>query len=76
VSGFKKFVRSGIIVPVATSVRSDVNLEIGSKAETVSVEGGAPLLKTESGELSHNDGFPLSQSLPQSLRPFAQSLPA
>src|SRR5881396_3961532 len=52
--GFKKFVREGIIVSVATVLRIDVTLEVGAAGESVTVEAGSPLLKTESGEVSHN----------------------
>jgi hypothetical protein len=63
VQGFKKFVRPGIVVPVAQTVRVDVALEVGSNTETVTVEAEAPLLKTESGELSHNVGFDRAENL-------------
>jgi len=54
VPGFKKFVRQNIVLPVAQTVRIDVALEVGSAAESVTVTEASPLLKTESGELSHN----------------------
>ena len=54
VPGFKKYVRQNLQVTVATDVRQDVTLEVGSATESVTVEEAAPLLKTESGELSHN----------------------
>ena len=54
VPGFKKFIRENLQVTVATDVRQDVTLEVGSASESVTVEAAAPLLKTESGELSHN----------------------
>lgn len=54
VAGFKKFVRQNIVLPVAQTVRIDVALEVGSATESVTVTEAAPLLKTESGELSHN----------------------
>jgi hypothetical protein len=54
VSGFKKFVRPGLIVPVAQVIRVDPVLEVGAATETITVQAEAPLLKTESGELSHN----------------------
>ncbi len=54
VPGFKKFVRSGLTVQVAATLRVDIVLEVGSATESVTVQADAPLLKTESGELSHN----------------------
>src|SRR5215472_3009015 len=52
--GFKRFVRTGVIVSVATVLRIDVTLEVGAAGESVTVEAASPLLKTESGEVSHN----------------------
>src|SRR5258706_15500974 len=54
VPGFKRSVRQNIVVQVAGTLRVDVTLEVGSAAESVTVTEAAPLLKTESGELSHN----------------------
>jgi hypothetical protein len=54
VPGFKKYVRQGLTVQVAQTLRIDITLEVGSAAESVTVTEVAPLLKTESGELSHN----------------------
>ena len=53
VPGFKRSVQSNVQVVVATDSRKDVTLEIGSAAEQVTVADSAPLLKTESGEMSH-----------------------
>src|SRR5262249_3123593 len=52
--GFKRFVRAGLVIAVAQVVRVDVMLEVGTAGEQVTVEAAAPLLKTESGEISHN----------------------
>jgi hypothetical protein len=52
--GFKQYVRTGITVMVAQTLRIDIPLEVGNISETVTVSADAPLLKTESGELSHN----------------------
>src|SRR6266571_237914 len=62
--GFKKFVRSNIIVGVAQVVRVDVSLQVGAAGEQVTVEAAAPLLKTESGELSHNVSTDTLDALP------------
>ncbi len=51
--GFKQYVRTGITVLVAQTLRVDVALEVGNITETVTVNADAPLLRTESGDLSH-----------------------
>src|SRR6267142_5007343 len=62
--GFKKFVRPNIVVQVAQVVRIDAALEVGANTESVTVEAAAPLLKTESGEVSHNIQTDMLDSLP------------
>jgi len=52
-SGFKKFVRSNLVVQAATGLRLDVTLEVGAITETITVNEQTPLLKTESGEMAH-----------------------
>lgn len=52
--GFKQYTRTGITVMVAQTLRIDIALEVGNITETVTVNADAPLLRTESGELSHN----------------------
>jgi hypothetical protein len=64
VDGFKKFVRQNLALPVAQTLRIDAKLEVGSNAESVTVTEAAPLLKTESGELSHNVSVNTMNSLP------------
>lgn len=64
VPGFKKYVRQNLVLPVAQTLRIDVTLEIGSNAESVTVTEAAPLLKTESGELSHNVATDTLNNLP------------
>ena len=39
---------------MAQTLRIDIVLEVGSNTESITVSESAPLLKTESGELSHN----------------------
>jgi hypothetical protein len=64
VPGFKKSVRPGVIVSVAATVRVDFALEVGAASESVTVQAEAPLLKTESGELSHTVDSNRMDSLP------------
>jgi hypothetical protein len=62
--GFKKFVRSNLLIQVAQTVRVDVTLEVGAAGEQVTVEAAAPLLKTETGEVSHNVDMELMNKIP------------
>jgi hypothetical protein len=62
--GFKTFVRQNIEVPVAQTVRIDVSMEVGSATESVTVTDAAPMLQTESGELSHNVSVDRLNNLP------------
>src|SRR5215475_3654496 len=52
--GFKKYVRQGINVLVAQTLRIDVSLQVGAATDEVTVQEDAPLLRTESSEVSHN----------------------
>ena len=52
-AGFKTFVQQNVQVIVATDTRKDITLQLGAASEVVTVEDTAPLLKTESGEMSH-----------------------
>ena len=62
--GFKKYVRQGLTVQVAQVQRIDVNLEVGAASESVTVTEAVALLKTESGELSHNVTAERADQLP------------
>jgi hypothetical protein len=65
-SGFKTFVRSGVLVPVAQSIRVDVKLEVGQVAQTVSVTGNAVNIDTTDATLgmtvdtAHLESLPLN----------------
>src|SRR5436190_8506337 len=64
VPGFKRYVRPGVPLPVATTVRIDVPLEVGAASDSVTVTETSALLKTESGELSHNVSSERMDNLP------------
>ncbi len=64
VPGFKKFVRENLLLPVAQTLRVDAVLEVGANSESVTIAAESPLLKTESGELSHNVGTESLDNLP------------
>jgi len=46
--GFKKIIRSGIVLPVSSRIEVNLDLEIGALTETISVTAEAPLLETNS----------------------------
>jgi hypothetical protein len=62
--GFKKFQRPNLVVQVAETIRVDAVLEVGSSTDTVTVSAEAPLLKTESGEISHQVDYTDADMLP------------
>jgi hypothetical protein len=64
VPGFKKYVRAGLQVEVAGTLRIDATLEVGAASESVTVQAEAPLLKTEGGEVSHNIATQTLNDLP------------
>src|SRR5215472_6084410 len=64
VMGFKKFIRTGLTVEVAATLRVDAALEVGSATESVTITAEAPMLKTEGGEVSHNIATETLNDLP------------
>ncbi len=50
-TGFKKYVRQGIVVQVNDRARVDASLEVGQLTEVTTVIGAAPLVRTESSEV-------------------------
>ena len=54
VRGFKTYNRSGLNLAAAQIMRIDIPLEVGSQTESVTVTAEASLLKTESGDMTHN----------------------
>lgn len=64
VPGFKKYTRTGITVQQLQTTRVDIALEIGASTDAVTVSADAPLLKTETGDVSHNVTTQLQDELP------------
>jgi hypothetical protein len=63
-TGFKKYIRPGVVVPVAQTVRADANLEVGAVTDTVTINAETQILKTESGEMSHEIDYSDANALP------------
>jgi hypothetical protein len=63
-AGFKEYIRTGLQVQNAQTIRIDITLEVGNSSESVTVTDAAPLLKTESGELSHVVSIQRMDNLP------------
>jgi Carboxypeptidase regulatory-like domain len=62
--GFKKEVRPGVEMVASTTFRVDFTLQVGAATDSITISAEAPLLKTESGELSHNVTTASMDSLP------------
>ena len=54
VAGFKTYTHTNLAVAAGQILREDISLQVGSAAESVTVQSEASLLKTESGETAHN----------------------
>ena len=65
--GFKKAIADNIVVPVEQVVTIDLTLQVGSKAESVTVTTEAPLLTTSSAEVGANITPQEFQTLPIAL---------
>jgi hypothetical protein len=50
-TGFKRFVRDGVILRVNDNIQIDIELEVGTMDQTVTVSADAPLLDTNSGSM-------------------------
>lgn len=51
VEGFKKYVRSGVVLEVNVPARVDVSLQIGGVSDTVTVTGDAALVNTDNAQI-------------------------
>ena len=72
--GFARFVRQHITVDIAAVVVVDVNLQVGSSAQSVNVESQTAQLQTADSELSHVVDNTMMNALPLSSRNFTQIL--
>jgi hypothetical protein len=71
VAGFKKWVRSDIVIEVNQRARVDALLEVGTLEETTVVVASAPLLRTESSEVGAAVEEKAIRELPLNTRNFA-----
>jgi hypothetical protein len=63
-NGFKNYSHTNLRIEAAQTIRQDVPLEVGGTNESVTITAEASLLKTESGDLSHNISIDHLDDLP------------
>ena len=68
--GFRTLVRSGLTLHVQAALVVDVEMTLGEVFETVTVEGGAPLVDTRSGTVSTVIDRAFAENLPLNGRSF------
>jgi Carboxypeptidase regulatory-like domain/TonB dependent receptor len=68
--GFKKLVKPEVILHVQDALKIDFETTLGASAETITVEGGAPLVNTESGTVSTVIDRSFVENLPLNGRSF------
>src|SRR6266545_1268076 len=69
-SGFKKLVKPDLILHVQDALKVDFEMMLGDVTETVTVEGGAPLVNTESATVSAVIDRTFVENLPLNGRSF------
>src|SRR5262249_23570620 len=69
-AGFQTIVRENVRLEVDQQARVDFTLKVGSSSETVMVEGGAPLLDTESATIGIAVDRTFVENLPLNGRSF------
>jgi hypothetical protein len=69
-SGFKTIIKPDIVIHVQDALAINFTLPIGAASEVVTVEGGAPLVKTESGSVGTVIDRRFVESLPLNGRSF------
>lgn len=72
--GFKKLIRPGVILHVQDALDIDFELPVGAASESVTVEGGTPLLNTESANVSTLIDNRFVENMPLNGRSFSSLL--
>lgn len=69
-AGFKKLIKPDVILHVQDAIKIDFEMTVGDVSETVTVEGGSPLLNTESATVSTVINHTFVDNLPLNGRSF------
>jgi len=69
-SGFRKLIKPDVVLHVQDSLEIDFAMAVGSASESVTVEGGAPMVNTESATVSTGIDRRLVENLPLNGRSF------
>ena len=54
VQGFKTYTHPNLTIAAAQTLKEDIPLQVGATTESITVEGEASLLDTQTGDLTHN----------------------
>ena len=64
VQGFKTYTHTNLVVAATQIIKEDVGLQVGAASDSVTVTAEASLLKTESGDMTHNVALDNLSQLP------------
>ncbi len=70
--GFKPALRSGVVLEIDQTAGIDFNLQVGEATQTVEVQGGTPLLETETASLGQTIDNKTVFTLPLNGRDYTQ----
>src|SRR5436190_3831534 len=63
-AGFKRYTKDGLALSSAQIVRADIPLQVGDVSQSVEVSAAAPLINTESGQISESVAWDMRKYLP------------
>ena len=69
--GFTKYVNKGVLLSAGQQIQQSYKLDLGSSTETVTVEGGTPLINTVSAQQLHSYSLTEARELPLQNRNFS-----
>jgi len=73
-TGFKKLIKPDVVLHVQDRLEIDFAMTLGAASETITVEGGAPLLNTQDGSVSTLVGNRFVENMPLNGRSFSSLL--
>ena len=70
ISGFKKAIKTGVIVQLASNVEMNLAMDVGTLEEQVTVVAQTPIVDTKKTQITHTVSYEMLQGLPSARDPW------